>query len=84
MEKLKVPDGTKLVSDLYAMLLRQRLYDAPLGAIPAVLRMHRSGAFAAVPVPGTPLGIYLRSCRTHLRHRLAVTVKSAAWYRRQG
>lgn len=83
VEKLKLPDGTKPVADLYAMLLRQRLYDAPLGEIPAILRMHRSGAFAAVPVPGSPLGIYLRSRRTHLRHRLAVAVKSTAWYRRR-
>lgn len=82
MEKLKLPDGTKPVSELYAMLLRQRLYDTPLGEIHAVLQMHRSGAFAAIPVPGTALGIYLRSRKTHLRHRLAVAVKSTAWYRR--
>ena len=67
------------VGRLYEMLLRQKLYYAPLGQVCRILAMHKQSKYAFLEM-GSPLGIYLHNQKTQLRHRLAVTVKSSRLY----
>lgn len=80
IERLGVPDAEELMTDFYRMLLRQRLYYAPLRELRETLTAHEQGRYA--PCLGeSALRIYLKNTRSRLRHRVAVAVKSAGWRR---
>ena len=64
------------------MLLRQKLYYAPLPQNRRIIAEHKQSKYASIEM-GSPLGIYLRNRKTQLRHRLAIAVKSCGLYRRQ-
>lgn len=78
-EKLRLPPDT--VAELYRMLLGQKLYYAPLGTVRALLAAHAQSKYASIQM-GSPLGVYLRSRKTQLRHKIAVAVKSSGLYQR--
>ena len=78
-ETLQLPPET--VAELYRMLLGQKLYYAPLGTVRALLAAHARSSYASIQM-GSPLGVYLRSRKTQLRHKLAIAVKSSGLYRR--
>lgn len=67
--------------NLYEMLLRQKLYYAPLRQIRVILAEHKQSKYASLEL-GSPLGIYLHNRKTQLRHRLAVAVKSSYLYQK--
>lgn len=67
--------------NLYEMLLRQKLYYAPLRQIRRILMEQKQSKYASLEM-GSPLGIYLRNRKTQLRHRFAVAVKSNCLYQR--
>ena len=67
--------------NLYEMLLRQKLYYAPLRQIRVILAEHKQSKYASLEL-GSPLGIYLHNRKTQLRHRLAVAVKSSCLYQK--
>lgn len=71
----------KEAENLYKMLLRQKLYYAPLCQIHEILAEHKQSKYASLEI-GRPLGIYLRNRKTQLRHRFAVAVKSNCLYQR--
>lgn len=66
---------------LYEMLLRQKLYYAPLRRIRGILAEHKQSKYASLELGG-PLGIYLRNRKMQLRHRFAVAVKSNCLYQK--
>lgn len=61
---------------LYEMLLRQKMYYAPLRQIRMILAEHKQSKYATIEMSG-PLFIYLRNRKTQMRHRLAIAVKSS-------
>ena len=67
--------------DLYEMLLRQKLYYAPLRQICRILAEQKQNKYAHLEM-GSPLGIYLRNRKIQLRHRIAVAVKSNCLYQK--
>ena len=67
--------------NLYEMLLRQKLYYAPLCQIRRVLAEQKQSKYAFLEM-GSPLEIYLRNRKTQLRHRVAVAVKSSCLYQK--
>lgn len=67
--------------NLYEMLLRQKLYYAPLLQIRSILTAHEQSKYASLEMGG-PLGIYLCNRKTQLRHRTAVAVKSSCLYQK--
>lgn len=67
--------------NLYEMLLRQKLYYAPLCQIRRVLAEQKQSKYAFVEM-GSPLEIYLHNRKTQLRHRVAVAVKSSCLYQK--
>ena len=67
--------------NLYEMLLRQKLYYAPLCQIRRVLAEQKQSKYAFLEM-GSPLGIYLCNRKTQLRHRIAVAVKSSCLYQK--
>lgn len=81
LARLAVPDREALVAGFYGMLLRQKLYYAPLRDIRAALAVHRSGPYAACMQDGA-VALCLRNTKSRLRHRAAVAAKSAGVYRR--
>lgn len=66
---------------LYEMLLRQKLYYAPLKEVQEILAKHAYSKYAFLQI-GQPLEIYLHNRKTQIRHRLAVAVKSTYLYQR--
>lgn len=66
---------------LYEMLLRQKLYYAPLRQIRVILAEHKQSKYASIEV-GRPLDICFRNQKMQLRHRLAVAVKSSCLYQK--
>lgn len=68
--------------NLYEMLLRQKLYYAPLRQIRRILMEQKQSKYASLEM-GSPLGIYLRNRKTQLRHRIAVAVKSNCLYQKK-
>lgn len=66
---------------LYEMLLRQKLYYAPLRQIRSILAEQKQSKYASLEMGG-PLEIYLRNRKTQLQHRIAVAVKSNCLYQR--
>ena len=68
--------------NLYEMLLRQKLYYAPLHQIRRILMEQKQSKYASLEM-GSPLGIYLRNRKTQLRHRIAVAVKSNCLYQKK-
>ncbi len=71
----------KEAAGIYKMLLRQKLYYAPLSEIREMIAEHYQSPYASIKM-GSPLGIYLQNRKTQLRHRLAVAVKSSRAYQR--
>lgn len=67
--------------NLYEMLLRQKLYYAPLRQIREILAEHKQSKYASLEM-GRPLGIYFRNRKMQLRHRIAVAVKSSYLYQK--
>lgn len=67
--------------NLYEMLLRQKLYYAPLCQIRRVLAEQKQSKYAFLEM-GSPLEIYLHNRKTQLRHRVAVAVKSSCLYQK--
>ena len=67
--------------NLYEMLLRQKLYYAPLRKIRSILAEQKQSKYTSLEMGG-PLEIYLRNRKTQLRHRIAVAVKSNCLYQR--
>ena len=67
--------------NLYEMLLRQKLYYAPLRQIRSILTEQKQSKYASLEMGG-PLGIYLCNRKTQLRHRIAVAVKSSCLYQK--
>lgn len=68
--------------NLYEMLLRQKLYYAPLRQIRRILMEQKQSKYASLEMGG-PLEIYLRNRKTQLRHRIAVAVKSNCLYQKK-
>ena len=68
--------------NLYEMLLRQKLYYAPLHQIRRILMEQKQSKYASLEM-GSPLSIYLRNRKTQLRHRIAVAVKSNCLYQKK-
>lgn len=66
---------------LYEMLLRQKLYYAPLRQIREILAEHKQSKYASLEM-GRPLGIYFRNRIMQLRHRIAVAAKSSCLYQK--
>lgn len=66
---------------LYEMLLRQKLYYAPLRQIREILAEHKQSKYASLEM-GRPLGIYFRNRKMQLRHRIAVAAKSSCLYQK--
>lgn len=66
---------------LYEMLLRQKLYYAPLRQIREILAEHKQSKYAFLEM-GRPLGIYFRNRKMQLRHRIAVAAKSSCLYQK--
>lgn len=66
---------------LYEMLLRQKLYYAPLCQIREILAEHKQSKYASLEM-GRPLGIYFRNRKMQLRHRIAVAAKSRCLYQK--
>lgn len=66
---------------LYEMLLRQKLYYAPLCQIREILAEHKQSKYASLEM-GRPLGIYFRNRKMQLRHRIAVAAKSSCLYQK--
>ena len=67
--------------NLYEMLLRQKLYYAPLRKIRSILTEQKQSKYASLEMGGS-LGIYLCNRKTQLRHRIAVVVKSSCLYQK--
>lgn len=78
---LGVPEADKLMTDFYHMLLRQRLYYAPLKEIHKALAVHDQGRYAAC-LRESAMRLYCQNVKSRLRHRIAVAVKSMGWYQR--
>ena len=66
---------------LYEMLLRQKLYYAPLRQVRKILAEHNRSKYASLEM-GRPLGIYFRNRKMQLRHRIAVAAKSSCLYQK--
>lgn len=79
MEMLGI--SAKESAALYEMLLRQKLYYAPLAEVRKILAKHVQSKYAFIPI-GRPLEIYLNNRKTQIRHRLAVAIKSTYLYQR--
>ena len=82
MQPLEAGLGTLGISpqeaeNLYEMLLRQKLYYAPLCQIRRVLAEQKQSKYAFLEMGG-PLGIYLHNRKTQLRHRVPSLSKVAA------
>ncbi len=69
------------VTALYKMLLEQKLYYSSYTQIRKSIAEHKQSGYAFLNL-GSPLGIFLRSRKTQLRHRLAVAVKSSRMYQK--
>lgn len=81
LERLAVPEREALMASFYGMLLRQKLYYAPLRDIRTGLAMHRSGPYG-VCLPDSAVQLYYSNTKSRLRHRIAVAAKSTGLYRR--
>lgn len=81
LERLAVPEREALMAGFYGMLLRQKLYYAPLRDIRTGLAIHRSGPYGAC-LPDSAMQLYFRNTKSRLRHRIAVAAKSTGLYRR--
>lgn len=77
MKTLGIPEEN--VAELYAMLLQQKMYYAPLADVRKTLAKHAQSGYACIRM-GSPLGIFLHSRKTQLRHLLAIVVKSSRLY----
>ena len=73
--------STQEARTLYEMLLRQKLYYAPLRQIREILAEHKQSKYASLEM-GRPLGIYFRNRIMQLRHRIAVAAKSSCLYQK--
>lgn len=81
LERLAVPEREALMAGFYGMLLRQKLYYAPLRDIRTELAIHRSDPYG-VCLPDSAMQLYFSNTKSRLRHRIAVAAKSTGLYRR--
>lgn len=79
--RLQIPRAEAITEKIYEMLLRQKLYYAPLRQIRRILMEQKQSKYASLEM-GSPFGIYLRNRKTQLRHRIAVAVKSNCLYQK--
>lgn len=83
IKALNVPCADELTDEFYTMLLRQKMYYAPLSDIKNTVRIHESGIRAGMGLQLDPMRIYLANLKGRIRHKVAVAVKSAGIYRPQ-
>lgn len=76
------PEAAQIFPGFYRMLLHQKLYYASLPELRRTLAVHQKGRYAALCDETDPVRIYLKNCKSRLRHKLAVAVKSTAMYQR--
>lgn len=81
IKALNVPCAEELMDGFYTMLLRQKMYYAPLSGIKNTVRTHENGIRAGMGLRLDPMKIYLTNLKTRIRHTIAVAVKSAGLYR---
>lgn len=81
IERLGVPDGNKIIDDLYVMLLKQKMQYSKLDDIRKTVDVHNNGIRAGMNLKLDPMKIYIYNRKTLLRHRFAVKVKSTALYK---
>lgn len=70
------PDAAAIFPGFYRMLLHQKLYYASLPELRRTLAVHQKGRYAALFDETDPVRIYLKNCKSRLRHKLAVEYKS--------
>jgi glycosyltransferase involved in cell wall biosynthesis len=73
--------SAEVITELYKMLLGQKLYYASYKQIQEIISEHKQNRYAFINM-GNPLSIYLRNKKTQLRHKIAVVVKSSRIYQR--
>lgn len=73
---LGVSDGDRFIENLYKMLLEQRLYYASYKEICSVMTQHMNSIYAGIDIENRPFFIYLKNKKSHLRHKIAVFIKS--------
>lgn len=84
IELLGVSDSDKFMDNLYKMLLEQRLYYASYEDICNVMTQHMNSGYGGINIEDRPLVIFLRNKKSHLRHRIAVIVKTLISRLRRG
>lgn len=73
---LGVSDCDRFIENLYKMLLEQRLYYASYKEICCVMSQHKNSIYAGIDIENRPFIIYLKNKKSHLRHKIAVFIKS--------
>lgn len=76
------PEAAQIFPGFYRMLLHQKLYYASLPELRRTLAVHHKGRYSAICDKTDPVRIYLKNCKSRLRHKLAVAVKSTAVYQK--
>lgn len=84
IELLGVSDSDKFMDNLYKMLLEQRLYYASYEEICNVMTQHMNSGYGGINIENRPFVIFLRNKKSHLRHRIAVIVKTLISRLRRG
>lgn len=84
IELLGVSDSDKFMDNLYKMLLGQRLYYASYKEICSVMTQHMNSGYGGINIENRPFVIFLRNKKSHLRHRIAVIVKTLISRLRRG
>lgn len=84
IELLGVSDSDRFMENLYKMLLEQRLYYASYKEICSVMTQHMNSGYGGINIENRPFVIFLRNKKSHLRHRIAVIVKTLISRLRRG
>ena len=84
IKSIGVSCSDRFMENLYKMLLEQRLYYASYEEICNVMTQHMNSGYGGINIENRPFVIFLRNKKSHLRHRIAVIVKTLISCLRRG
>lgn len=84
IKSIGVSCSGRFMENLYKMLLEQRLYYASYEEICNVMTQHMNSGYGGINIENRPFVIFLRNKKSHLRHRIAVIVKTLISRLRRG
>lgn len=76
LDRAEIPQADAITASLYKMLMGQRLHLASLQETRMLLKAHREGCYAAVPIGTNAMQVFLKNRWGRMRYKLGIRLKS--------